>query len=164
MRERISSCERGRPDDCWFCVWDGFGGMDDQDVQERVELPQRSYFLARGSIDDALSSTLDAPRDQSPNLWWPEDRAWVVASEIDFAWTYVAASAKVVAALVADQRLEAMEASFAHICESPKDSGVLRLIVRRPAVSAREIMEQGELTLADGLVGDGWSARGSRRP
>src|SRR5438045_5014107 len=59
--------------------------------------------------------------------------------------------------------LEAMEASFAHICESPKDSGVLRLIVRRPAVGAREIMEQGELTLADGLVGDGWSTRGSRR-
>ncbi len=27
--------------------------------------------------------------DQTPNLWWPEDRAWFVATEIDLAWTYV---------------------------------------------------------------------------
>ena len=47
------------PDDCWFCVWEGFGGMDHQGVDERVELPARSYLLARGSIDEALPSVLD---------------------------------------------------------------------------------------------------------
>lgn len=59
--------------------------------------------------------------------------------------------------------LDAMESRFAHICESPRDHGVLRLIVRRPASGEREILEQGELTLTDGLLGDGWKARGSSR-
>ena len=59
--------------------------------------------------------------------------------------------------------LDAMEARFAHICEAPKDKGVLRLIVRRPASGTRETLEEGELTLSDGLVGDGWRARGSSR-
>src|SRR5262245_37710217 len=61
--------------------------------------------------------------------------------------------------------IDAMESGFAQICESPKDGGVLRLIVRRPQAGARETLQEGELTLADGLVGDGWRARGSsRRP
>ncbi len=25
---------------------------------------------------------------QSPQWWWPDDRAWFVGTEIDFAWTY----------------------------------------------------------------------------
>jgi hypothetical protein len=61
--------------------------------------------------------------------------------------------------------LDAMESGFAHICESPKDAGVLRMIARRPGVGARETLQEAGLTLADGLVGDGWRARGSaRRP
>jgi hypothetical protein len=46
---------------------------------------------------------------QSPNLWWPEDRAWCVASEIDFDSTLVAGPAALVAALVAHPDLEAFE-------------------------------------------------------
>ena len=34
---------------------------------------------------------------------------------------------------------------------------------RRPAVGAREILEEGQLDLADGLVGDTWKLRTSRR-
>ena len=98
------------PDGCWFSVWEGFGGMDDQGVDERVELPQRSYFLARGSIDHVLPSTLDAPWDQSPNLWWPDDRAWIVTTEIDFAWTYVGGSSELIEGLLDDDRLEVLPA------------------------------------------------------
>jgi len=29
---------------------------------------------------------------QSPQWWWPEDRAWFVATEIDYPWTYVGGS------------------------------------------------------------------------
>ena len=61
--------------------------------------------------------------------------------------------------------LPEMESGFPHICESPKDGGMLRLIVRRPQAGARETLQEGELTLADGLAGDGWRARGSsKRP
>src|SRR6516164_3254856 len=46
---------------------------------------------------------------------------------------------------------------------SPREAGVLEMIVRRPAVGVREILEEGELDLARGLVGDTWHTRGSRR-
>lgn len=102
------------PGDCWLCVWEGFGGMDHQGVDERVELPARSYLLARGSIEDALPSVLDPPWDQSPNLWWPSDRAWFVATEIDFAWTYVGGSSALIEALLDEPRLETLPALLSH--------------------------------------------------
>jgi hypothetical protein len=47
------------------------------------------------------------------------------------------------------------------IRRSPKDAGVLDLIVRRPAVNEREMLHEAELHLAGGLVGDTWSGRPS---
>lgn len=58
--------------------------------------------------------------------------------------------------------LEEMEAGLETIRQSPKDAGVLKLIVRRPETEEREILIEGQLDLADGLVGDNWKARGSR--
>ena len=46
---------------------------------------------------------------------------------------------------------------------APRDVGVLRAIVRRPAPGQREVLEVGHLDVTEGLVGDTWSARGSRR-
>ena len=56
-----------------------------------------------------------------------------------------------------------LEAGLDPIRQAPKDNGVLRLIVRRPQVDARESLQEGELDLAAGLVGDNWKARGSSR-
>lgn len=56
-----------------------------------------------------------------------------------------------------------LEAGLEHIRRSPKDTGVLELIVRRPAMEQREVLEEGELDLAVGLVGDNWRSRGSSR-
>jgi hypothetical protein len=58
--------------------------------------------------------------------------------------------------------MEELEASLDHIRQSPRDMGALRMIVRRPQEDAREVVEQAEITLADGLVGDTWKVRGSR--
>jgi hypothetical protein len=102
------------PDDCLFCVWEGFGGLNPQGVQQRVDLPGRSYLLARGPIEDAVPSVLDEPWDQSPNLWWPEDRAWIIAIEIDYAWTYVGGASSLIDGLLEDQRLEALPALLSH--------------------------------------------------
>ena len=49
------------------------------------------------------------------------------------------------------------------IGQSPKNNGRLEMIVRRPVVGAREVIEDGELSVADGLVGDSWSRRGSHK-
>jgi MOSC domain len=56
-----------------------------------------------------------------------------------------------------------LEAKLDHLRGSPSDHGTVELIVRRPAVGEREVLEEGHLDLAVGLVGDTWSERGSRR-
>jgi MOSC domain-containing protein YiiM len=47
-----------------------------------------------------------------------------------------------------------------HVRAAPADEGTLELIARRPAVGEREVLDEGQLDLEQGLVGDGWSARG----
>ncbi|MEW6305571.1 MAG: MOSC domain-containing protein [Verrucomicrobiota bacterium] len=59
--------------------------------------------------------------------------------------------------------MEELEAGVGTVRESPNAVGVLKLIVRRPQVGEREVLEAGELDLAHGLVGDSWLARGSTR-
>lgn len=51
---------------------------------------------------------------------------------------------------------EEIEANLDKIIESPKDNGVLHLIVRRPKEDERELLETGELDIEKGLVGDDW--------
>lgn len=59
--------------------------------------------------------------------------------------------------------MEELEAGLYHIRQSPKDGGVLEMIVRRPRAGSREILEEGVLDLLEGLVGDNWRTRGSSR-
>jgi MOSC domain-containing protein YiiM len=56
-----------------------------------------------------------------------------------------------------------LEAGLDRIRAAPSEAGVLEMIVRRPAVGVREILEEGELDVARGLVGDTWHARRSGR-
>jgi hypothetical protein len=70
----------------------------------------RSYFVFRGSIDAASALEFNG-WNQAPNLWWPDDRAWCVATEIDGYSTYIGGSARCVEAILADQRLEALPSS-----------------------------------------------------
>src|SRR5262249_41240757 len=55
-----------------------------------------------------------------------------------------------------------LEAGLDEIRRSPKDDGVLMMIVRRPQTEAREVQTEAQLDLIDGLVGDNWKPRGSR--
>lgn len=54
-----------------------------------------------------------------------------------------------------------LEAGLESIRAAPADLGVLELIVRRPGVDQREVLEIGELDERVGLVGDSWADRGS---
>ncbi len=56
---------------------------------------------------------------------------------------------------------EELEAALEHIRDSPSDSGELLLIVRRPRENERETLDEGDLDLEVGLVGDDWLARGN---
>lgn len=56
-----------------------------------------------------------------------------------------------------------LDAGLEQVRCSPKDSGVLSLISRRPRDEEREVLEEAEISLAEGLVGDNWKTRGSSR-
>jgi hypothetical protein len=126
------------PEDCWFCVWDGYGwdsegtvavlteaGQRPAIIEEprpdpvpgpvrdgpRVHLPYRDYFLYTGPVEAAVTlASLEVTGGQCPNIWWPADRAWCVASEIDLEWTYVGGSRGLIDAILADGRIEALPA------------------------------------------------------
>lgn len=55
-----------------------------------------------------------------------------------------------------------IEAGIEYVLASPRDVGTLEMIVRRPKINAREVIERGELDVANGLVGDNWLKKGSR--
>ena len=102
----------GTPQRCWFAVWDGSGGLP-----ERVRrapgftVPERRYHLLAGALSAADTSVLDAPCWQTANLWWPDDRAWCVASEIDLNSTYLGVTEACAAELLAEPDLEAVRVS-----------------------------------------------------
>jgi MOSC domain-containing protein len=58
---------------------------------------------------------------------------------------------------------EELEAGLAEIRSSPRDGGELKMIVRRPEVGVREELAAGDLDVVEGLVGDTWRSRSSRR-
>jgi MOSC domain-containing protein YiiM len=57
----------------------------------------------------------------------------------------------------------ALEAGIDHIREAPATVGTVALVVRRPEIGEREVLAEGQLDLLEGLVGDTWKARPSRR-
>ena len=96
-------------DQCWFCFWQGYGffdeGSDDSPVVRGIL--DRRYFLYAGRIDDALALT-DWPFNQTPNIWWPSNRQWCVATEVDLDSTYVGGRDTLINALVMNASLEAL--------------------------------------------------------
>jgi hypothetical protein len=54
---------------------------------------------------------------------------------------------------------DVLETGLHHIRQSPADHGTLELIVSRPAVDARQLLEAGQLDLVAGLLGDTWNVR-----
>jgi hypothetical protein len=56
-----------------------------------------------------------------------------------------------------------LEAGLPEVLASPTESGRLELIVRRPQVGEREVLDDAELDPQSGLVGDTWIERASSR-
>lgn len=78
----------------------------------RVQIPARSYLLFRGVLDDAgtwgAADVLPGRprRINSPNLMWPSDHAWFVASEIDLPWTGIGGTAALLDDLLSTEGLD----------------------------------------------------------
>jgi hypothetical protein len=120
---RILAEHTSTPDDLWFAVWDGWdrlvedflrritedGGSDPSDLRRHrmLRVPNREYHLLHGSLDE-LPAFYRNDDFQSPNLWWPADHAWCVATEIDLNWTVLGGRQTAIDAVLASPELEVL--------------------------------------------------------
>jgi hypothetical protein len=76
----------------------------------RVHFPGRDYLLFEGPLEAAAEFGWKLGDElfigESPNLFWPQDHAWCIASEIDLFCTLVAGSNELAESLMGDARLE----------------------------------------------------------
>jgi hypothetical protein len=97
------------PDRCWFAVWKGFGDLGEGVRRAPTfRAPQREYHLLRGPTESAAESVTWTHREQSANLWWPDDHVWCVATEIDLDSTYIGCDAACREEILALSEVEAL--------------------------------------------------------
>ena len=100
------------PGQCWFCLWEGYGNIDTRLYKpaSRVRAPGRDYLLFRGPLDAVTSFVVgEFPFwGDSPNIWWPEDRSWCVATDIDLFDTFIGGSKECIEAVLTTPDLEAL--------------------------------------------------------
>jgi hypothetical protein len=99
----------GTPGDCFFGLWSGCGFVTAS--APTLALPERDHWLVRGPIELATANLADEPAEQSAHLWWPADRGWFVATDVDLMSTYVGGSRACIAEVVAADGLEAFPAA-----------------------------------------------------
>jgi hypothetical protein len=87
------------------------GLVEEAGEAPRLQHPGRDYLLFTGSLDAATAMGWQAEEDwflpQSPNLFWPEDHAWCVATEIDLRSTLVGGTTHLVTSVLSEAGLEA---------------------------------------------------------
>ncbi len=105
---------------CWVCFWEGFASIDEtiQGINKNVpliQLPDRNYYLLSASLNEIVNGVFIGQNDLvSPSLWWPDDRTWCVATEIDFSWTYVGGSQVCINELLVNTQLEVLRTKPEH--------------------------------------------------
>ncbi|MCX5042418.1 hypothetical protein OG921_04385 [Aldersonia sp. NBC_00410] len=103
----ILAMQTSCPDDCWFRFWEGLG-FNDIDVDgPRMALPERHHVLFHGAVADAVTRF----QGFAPSIWWPADRAWFVATDVDLMSTYVGSTTECASLLRDSGELEAIETS-----------------------------------------------------
>jgi hypothetical protein len=73
----------------------------------------RECLVFTGSID-AIPRLEIGGMSHTPNWWWPDDRAWIVVSELDAPSTYVGGSAELMRAIFDEPMLEAVPSDPTH--------------------------------------------------
>ena len=75
-----------------------------------AQLAFRHYLVFRGPL--AALPTWFGWREESPNYWYPDDRAWIVVTEIDGFSTFVGGTRPCVDAVLASPLLECLPCSL----------------------------------------------------
>jgi hypothetical protein len=101
----------GTPGDCLFGRWAGFGFDSLDHLPQLLLRGGQDVVLVRGTVADAVRNLAPEPHEQSANLWWPADQAWLVVTDIDLRTTYVGGSAACIADVLATPGLETAPAA-----------------------------------------------------
>ncbi len=131
---KLFQAHTAAPQDIFQAVWVGWGGFE----PGRGSIPAgygpsltvakglRAYWVFRGSITELVRPPWfdeEMGRSaQTPNLAWPADRSWCMATEIDFDSTLVGGTAQLIAAVVHSPGLEALEVTASSNLSSEADT------------------------------------------
>ena len=118
------------PEHCYFGVWEGYGQYSGgaalltsdgrgrplpppRDIRraQRLRGCDRNYLLYTGELQDITAFYANF-LSEPPNIWWPADRAWFVATDIDLDSTYIGAGQECIDALFRHPALEAVPAAY----------------------------------------------------
>ncbi len=127
-------------EDAWFLVWNGLGNLGPWidglpiGVIHRAPIPPdappelqgrigayRHYIVLRAPLD-ALSTWLEWRHGRGPNYLWPDDRAWIIVTEIDGYSTYVGASRDCIDQILGSPLMEALPSDLAHSFDGGADT------------------------------------------
>jgi hypothetical protein len=87
----------------------------------QVRAEGRDYLLFVGPLSAAaFEFDISYQSPNIPNIWWPDDRAWCVATEIDFSWTYVGASRECIDRILSSGQLDSSEVSLEDPAVDPR--------------------------------------------
>jgi len=101
-----------------FALWNGWGdfeiGEDDEsavvEITPRITSSGRRYLLYRGPLRSITRLRFFGGSFRPPSFWWPEDRSWFVATEVDAVSTYVGGTGTLIERLRATDGLEVLPA------------------------------------------------------
>jgi hypothetical protein len=80
------------PDRAWFAIWEGHGFDTTASMRllPRLEMPGRSYYVLGGAVAAVTEVRYpDSGTWRNPDLFWPDDREWFVATDVDFWTVYI---------------------------------------------------------------------------
>ena len=96
----------GGSGNCWFAFWRGWGRLvsnlqrltgqhvwesEDEEAATFSLDAFREYVLLAGSLNSLLFKAAPGMVKLTPQLWWPESKAWFVSTDIDLTFTLIGA-------------------------------------------------------------------------
>jgi hypothetical protein len=136
---------------CFFAIWEGYGWLhpkwktsaatevvrapalpDAVLAGPKLALPHRNYHLFEGPLDSVLYDRARAwllgPHDDelnAPDLIWPEDQSWFIATDTDLWSAYVGCSSDLAQQITAEAQLEVNPVSTSDMLGDPEsDQGL----------------------------------------
>jgi hypothetical protein len=99
------------PESVLVGIWEGRGWVaSSMRRAPDLDLPHRRHLLFTATMESLVSAFTEPPVViATPSLFWPADRAWYVATDIDLDATYVGGSLPLIEELVGSPELKAVE-------------------------------------------------------